>query len=931
MLLLVTGMPCVAAGAERIEIVEPLGANWPGEWLTRETSFAGPALSVVAADGKTVPAQWVKANGKNEVLFLAAIRGRATNVFTVAEGEGKRDWRPVVVDGARVSNGLYALDFSGRSPMPAIEGLPTTSSWPAGVEVRDVKDEWVERGPARAILRRTFRFADPAQEYEITFDCRAEDPWIGVVDRYSLGKGSSIKWDMSGLKADRVYHPHSYNARNSQIGGDQEDSTLDPEKHAIATLGPIWRDIWFGGGPFAFVYATNAPAGIGVAAVRGGSWGAPDGVTLESQNLFVHGDREREGRVWVRIPTDGGTRHWAIVPGPNDLRKRVPDLIRRRVEIVLDTVTKEWILDWPSSAPPAQHGMLGVYLGGSFNEHLKGPTTYARRVRGGLPAAGPVKSADMAALAYIFTNPDYWPGLRNKWAIGNPNFHTDMYPTPFLIGLLMPDHPHAKRWVDYGIENLKGQIDQDSFPGGSWKESLSYSGAYFSVARYLDMAAKAGFVNAFREWPRVREVATWFACMETPVDPRYGKRQMAPLGDTGAGSHVGQLNGMASYYEGVDDLFAEQLRRFPEKWEKALDISSRAFPGFGAALRGNLYDERNESYVTFKAGPARNHYQGDELSFFFASLSTPLAIDYACHYSPRPWHAAMHNRPDMNNVRPVALGIPRAFATNAVADAFVADERTSEMNHVPLEPQYTSKPGWEYPTTFLPAEKTPWTFRRYAMLVKHDPRESKIADYLVVRDEIESPEPVWWNLHILARAIEQQGGSFLFPGQFDVDLTAHVLTPEVGAVEKREWGWGGTLGDRRGKKGKDYESVCFGHVIPKDFKRGTWNPAPCPAGGGEMAKWLRVQGAAGRTEWLVVLAPHKQGQPVPKVERLSPTSARIVLGGESETVHLGTAGKHQAAVERGGKTTVLLAAGVVKELDKVDFSEMPASVDQGGR
>jgi hypothetical protein len=291
----------------------------------------------------------------------------------------------------------------------------------------------------------------------------------------------------------------------------------------------------------------------------------------------------------------------------------------------------------------------------------------------------------------------------------------------------------------------------------------------------------------------------------------------------------------------------------------------------------------------------------------------------------------MHNRPDMNNVRPVALGIPRAFATNAVADAFVADERTREMNHVPLEPQYTSKPGWEYPTTFLPAEKTPWTFRRYAMLVKHDPRESKIADYLVVRDEIESPEPVWWNLHILARAIEQQGGSFLFPGQFDVDLTAHVLTPEVGAVEKREWGWGGTLGDRRGKKGKDYESVCFGHVIPKDFKRGTWNPAPCPAGGGEMAKWLRVQGAAGRTEWLVVLAPHKQGQPVPKVERLSPTSARIVLGGESETVHLGTAGKHQAAVERGGKTTVLLAAGVVKELDKVDFSEMPASVDQGGR
>ena len=60
----------------------------------------------------------------------------------------------------------------------------------------------------------------------------------------------------------------------------------------------------------------------------------------------------------------------------------------------------------------------------------------------------------------------------------------------------------------------------------------------------------------------------------------------------------------------------------------------------------------------------------------------------------------MHNRPDMNNKRPVAIAEPRAFATSTFeGDVFVADERTRRISHVPLEPHQTTKPGWEYPTT----------------------------------------------------------------------------------------------------------------------------------------------------------------------------------------------------------------------------------------
>jgi hypothetical protein len=420
--------------------------------------------------------------------------------------------------------------------------------------------------------------------------------------------------------------------------------------------------------------------------------------------------------------------------------------------------------------------------------------------------------------------------------------------------------------------------------------------------------------------------------MHTPTDPRYGERQKAPIGDTSPGNYIKELNAMAPLYAGIDETFTEQLRAFPTTRFKApLDIRSREFYGFGAMLRGNPYDDRNESFATIKAGPARNHYQGDELAFHFCSLGTPLAIDHACHYSPRPWSAAMHNRPDMNGKRPVSVAARRAFATEPdVGSVFVADERTTLISHLPLEPHNTTKPGWEYPASNLPADK-PWTMRRYAMLVTHDPAKSGIADYLVIRDEIESPEPVWWDLHMLARDIQQDGARFVFPGQLDVDATVHVLTPSVGNVEKREWGWSNERenGTRRNLRGEDYEKEHFGHYVPKDFERGTWGKTFEQSG--EMTKWLRVKGAAGRTHWLVLIVPNLHGRPAPKVEKLSDTSARVTLGNEAEVIHLGSDGNFQAAIERGDKLTVLLKPGEVKPWAELDFRPMPPDLDQGAR
>jgi hypothetical protein len=254
----------------------------------------------------------------------------------------------------------------------------------------------------------------------------------------------------------------------------------------------------------------------------------------------------------------------------------------------------------------------------------------------------------------------------------------------------------------------------------------------------------------------------------------------------------------------------------------------------------------------------------------------------------------------MNDKRPVAVATPLAFETSSVADVFVAEEKTTRISEVPIEPHLCVKPGWEYPTTFLPDDQ-PWTMRRFVMLVKHDPDQSKIADYLVIRDEIFSPEPVWWNLHVLARSIEGEGPVFRFPGQLGVDLEAVFLEPEIDTIQKREWGWSGKGNLRRERKGDEYVKNHFSRFIPDNFEPGTWDTED-----GERTVWLRVRQRAGASQWMVLLIPHDKDQAAPVVERLSPTSAKVTLGDEAETIHLGSDAPHQAAVERDGEMTILI-------------------------
>ncbi len=883
-LILLCSYPTRAAELARFSIREPLAMDWTDEWITEEVDLQVPpggvrseTLRVLTESGEAVPAQFYSQRRlvpdltnllrpmRVSVFLKVSLPKNQTAVFRITDDKATPRPTPIqVVESAGkivINNGIYELEFDRDHPLPinAMRSGGTRDSvgdfrWPSQVRATNVADRFSERGPARVIFRREFAFANSSHHANYRFEVRAGDPWLGIQDSYNLGDGASLELDLRRLNPKVVWHPHAYSARTLKAGSPDEDSTLQPLQYPIATLAPLWRDHWFGGGPFAFLYTPGADHGLGIAAVQAGGWNCRIDIAMESQGLEIRGDRDREGQVRVRLPMDGAHRSWALIFGPPDMRHQLSGLTRSHSDIPLDRVLDRWKLDWNSSAPEFKAPAAQEYLKAHLNRNALGamPHEVLHQIDQAFKLKH-VKSRDLAALAYIFTSPEYWPGPDEAWKTGSPTFHVEKYSVPLRIALLMPDHPDAKQWLEYGVRETYLTLMTESWPGGAWSESPGRSKSFFQIADNVRLLRDYGVTNGFQSWPRLKEVANYLAALHTPEDPRYGARQIAPIGDGRPGNYLAELRTFG----------------FPE----SVDLASQEFKGFGALLRST------NSFLAFKAGPARHHYHGDELSVHFSALGVPLVIDHA---SQDTWSATNHNRPDMNGKTPGTVAEPRAFHSSPIADVFVADERATNI--------YQARPDLALPPAATLSEANAWKMRRYAMLVKHDPQKSKIPDYLVIRDEIVSPEPIGWNLHVLARDIQGDGPTFLFPGQLGVDLTAHFVQPEIKSVEKKDSG--------------------NGKIIPEDFPRGTWKPDD-----GEHTKWLRVQGAPGQTHWLVVLIPNRET----KVERLSNTSARITLGNESEIIHLGTDGTHQAALERGGTISVLLPEGGIKPLGEVSF------------
>lgn len=423
--------------------------------------------------------------------------------------------------------------------------------------------------------------------------------------------------------------------------------------------------------------------------------------------------------------------------------------------------------------------------------------------------------ASQAAMGYISTDLDAWPGYHHGWRPGNPNFHTDKYMATIYAGGALLDHPHSSEWLAFGLENFNEDLVKVLVsPDGVGAECPGYSGyamkLQMQVARIL-MNTGAG--NLLATNPLVKKNGVWHRKLITPYDSRIERRHEAPIGDThrwDSGLYPTGFAKLASFFKKSDPDFASEMMatwkllreskkasgKKPDKIDlkemvvsidgsippadpARLDWSSAAFGGFGAVMRDG-FGQSDESFVSYKAGSARGHYHNDENSFHFYSGGTPIALDYNCSYTPRGDHAALHNtvtfgkaavlkhngqgrniacREELTSTAQV-----RHFQSTPVADLVVSERTGGELVMRPVDPG-DHEFGRGYPTR----KTSPLSHRRSLVFVKHK-AGSGMSDYLVVRDECGGSEPWQINLHLLARDLNVESGMLRATGQMDHDM-----------------------------------------------------------------------------------------------------------------------------------------------------------------
>ncbi|HUU09580.1 MAG TPA: hypothetical protein VM431_03475 [Phycisphaerae bacterium] len=666
-----------------------------------------------------------------------------------------------------------------------------------------------------------------------------------------------------------------------------------------------------------------------------------------------------------------------------DSKGELQGLVRRLADIPLDRVLNEWILAWPrDAARPAPHVLttlerlqaireavaagadtpaarlvtgiirgerpgdreladflagrrermpddnldVSMYLGRSYHDAFLAPSAYPQRLAAALPradlsaAGGPASDAAAALLGYVFTDRNYWPGRSGGWDAGTPAYQRSMVAVPLMAAAMMPDHPHARRWMDQALAAVRHDLARTlaTDDGVGAECPGAQAAALADLVPLLRAAQNSGLADPF-EWPEVRASLEFLRHLHTPPDPRLGRRALAPLGDTAPWQDgVGRLFGMAAagvartdpklaatwmamyraYYgdAGSGDLAADVLLTDPSAPATPLaeaDWGSRAFKGFGAVLRSRFGTPR-EAFATLKCGTARGRYHGDELSFHFFGAGMPVALDWYSGDAPRPEQEHMHNRVNVGDDENMdAVGTLLAMATSDAGDVAVGQARSNRLRRMPRYP-HEIVAGGTFPRRGIARGIR---YRRFLLLVKHA-ETSPLEDYLVIRDELAADEPATFNLFVLARSVRQEGETFVFDGQLAADAVLYLATPVPEKVALARWAW----------PRQDASSL-----IGDDFRPGTdrWTK-------GELQQWVRVTEMPGRP-FLAVLYPFRKGTTPPAFQTLTDgKGVRVTLGKASEEVFLATDPPGgvggQAVVRRGGRETVVLKAKAVPPL-----------------
>jgi hypothetical protein len=382
----------------------------------------------------------------------------------------------------------------------------------------------------------------------------------------------------------------------------------------------------------------------------------------------------------------------------------------------------------------------------------------------------------LALLAYLLTEPDV-TSAGNGSHHGNPNMGIARLMDRSNIAALIPDHPMHKAWAEYMGDFMAYKQGTLMAPEGAWSEyGVSYHAhGYGKIARGL-MGAMADKVNAADLiWKYHRQDFDYFLNLLTPVDTRFGNRQIPGMANSPPGAPMQLLQIMGNFAErdpefaanlhwgwdqggqmigsGADSITVAAMAR-PEIPAKEPKLTSRVYPGFGVVFRA--HQGPDETCMYLRSGYNWSHWNFDQGNLICYSKGATLLPPQPYQYDHGEVDRAF---PDKHYLD---FGDPTNDPVHASPDSNILDARFSDSVdyawHSAGYPDWYFTPGakrglgpprirGEAPGTTDGA----FTWDRQVAFLKG--KTGKSPNYFVIRDSVNGPGKVasWFNLSIPGR------------------------------------------------------------------------------------------------------------------------------------------------------------------------------------
>lgn len=488
----------------------------------------------------------------------------------------------------------------------------------------------------------------------------------------------------------------------------------------LIKLIPRWSQHYEYGWYFA---AADADQAIGAIVCRAGKWIWPH------NNYISVKLRPSADYAGLRCPTWKGARYWYLVAAARgQFEKNEPGgYLQRNAMEGLDKLHNEYILEW--------EGKTGLFCGEfPFSGNINPTGGWRGFGRGEVASAGKPGGYGELTRAQALLDPDLYGSYYNFWSPENPNFFSDHIKPSIAMVTKLKAHPRFEELRKKAEDRLREDVDHSvTLPGGAGQECPGYLNHGFGAWVQLAPMCREHLGFDPSAWARVN-AATSFLHHASVPDGKGG-RLSHPGGDTHPpGPRVTNV---------VDGFVTEEL------------------PGFGVIFR-NRPGAPEETYLAFKSGPNRGHFHGDQLSLHYAAHGSLAAVDHHCSYNPRAGQEHMHNRvafslpPDFPFANMDGYERLIAFKTGADADVAIGQVESERLRAVTnYPPEVWNQEGPVH------AFKGLLRYRRTVVSVKNGAAGS---DYIVLRDQFESPEPVTatFCLHVLGEKAERTGNSVQF-------------------------------------------------------------------------------------------------------------------------------------------------------------------------